>query len=105
MPAYILMINILINNTGHNIPSGSDAFNHLLSFLASLVTAIGIIMFVIGLIMIILALSDNDSRADQRALIFLGVAIVLIIARMVFFSSGGDTGPVDLPDIPSIAPM
>ena len=105
MRAYVYMINILITGKGHNIPSGPQAFGHLIGFLAMLVQVIGVIMFVIGLFMLLFAFVDNDSRQDQRAAFFIGVAVILIILWGILKGAGILTDSFGLPDIPLIDSM
>ena len=105
MPAYILTMNILIIGTGHTIPSGAEAFSHLIGFLVMIVSVIGVIMFVIGLFMLLFSIVDNDSRQDQRAAFYIGVAVILIILYGLLSDAGIITDSLGLPDIPSITIM
>ena len=105
MPAYILTMNILITGTGHTIPSGAEAFGHLIGFLAMIVSVIGVIMFVIGLFMMLFSIVDNDSRQDQRAAFYIGIAVILIILYGLLSDAGIITDSLGLPDIPSITIM
>ena len=107
MPMYMTMLTniILVIGYEHDIPTGRQAISSLLGFLAGLVSAVGLVMFAVGLLKLTQSLSDLDGRSDQQAVFFFGTAIILACIRAILYAVGVDYWVLSLPNFPSIEPM
>lgn len=107
MPMYMTMLTniILVIGYEHDIPTGRQAISYLLGFLAGLVSAVGLIMFAVGLLKLTQSLSDLDGRSDQQAAFFFGTAIILACIRAILYAVGVDYWVLSLPNFTSIEPM
>ena len=76
--------------TGHRIPNARWSLYVIIRYLLSIAQLLGIIMVLVGLIKMIIAFGEEDGAGYQKAVMFIGVGIVLIVLRtFIGFMAGG----------------
>ncbi len=85
-------------HNGHEIIDSTKSLEKIVEFLLSITQLLGIIMVLMGIIKLIIAFGEEDGAGYQKAAMFIGVGIVLIILDIfIGYMTGGNSSFFKLP--------